>query len=128
MLEEFDLTKKEYNYKPIPEHLELRKSQINGIGLFAKNDILSATVLGITHYVTNLSVFSDGLIRTPLGGFLNHSDESNCSLQQHTIQDPISGEQQVLYTLNTKGPILAGEELTLDYREMMPDREFTFTK
>ena len=60
-------------YQPLPDQLYIRRSAIDGMGLFAKEDIEGNVNLGLTHIVV------DGeLIRTPLGGFVNHSDEPNC--------------------------------------------------
>jgi len=62
------------NYKPLPNNITIKKSKIEGLGLFATEDIKQGTNLGISHIMT-----SDGSIsRTPLGGFYNHSDIPNC--------------------------------------------------
>ena len=69
-------------YKPLPENVELRTSPIHGIGLFACKPISSQTILGITH-VQN-ALFEHGWIRTPLGGFYNHAEQSNCYIFSST--------------------------------------------
>ena len=56
-------------YRPLPKELRLGFSDIHDIGLFAKEDIPKATNFGMSHIQ-----ISDTLIRTPLGGFINHSD------------------------------------------------------
>ena len=56
-------------YKPLPKQLRLGFSDIHDIGIFAKEGIAQGTNLGMTHIKV-----ADHLIRTPLGGFLNHSD------------------------------------------------------
>ena len=66
------------SYKPLPEELEIRNSGIEGKGLFAKVIIGHGTNLGLTHVLN--ADFEDGRIRTPLGGFINHSDNPNCEL------------------------------------------------
>ena len=48
----------------------------------------------------------DGHIRTPLGGFVNHSDKPNCYWV----------EENDLIHMKTKTPIKCGEELTLKYK------------
>ena len=63
-------------YNPLPNKLELRKSTLHGYVLFAKERISKGTVLGITHVAHDL--FPDGWLRTPLGGFYNHSETPNC--------------------------------------------------
>jgi len=61
-------------YKPLPEYITIKESPIEGLGLFATESIPSGTDLGITHHVLD-----DGeLVRTPLGGFYNHSDDPSC--------------------------------------------------
>ena len=60
-------------YKPLPENLRLGFSDIHDIGLFAKEAVPQGTNLGMTHLQ-----FEKTLIRTPLGGFINHKDNPNC--------------------------------------------------
>ena len=60
-------------YKPLPKELRLGFSDIHDIGLFAKEGIAQGTNLGMTH----LKLGSQ-LIRTPLGGFINHHEDANC--------------------------------------------------
>ncbi len=63
-------------YKPLPSEITVKKSLIDGLGLFAIQDIDKEHEFGISH-VQNDS-FEDGYIRTPLGGFFNHSNAPNC--------------------------------------------------
>ena len=63
-------------YKPLPNGITIKKSPINGLGLFANEKIDAHTLIGITHHPRKES--EDGYIRTPLGGFGNHSDDPNC--------------------------------------------------
>ena len=63
-------------YKPLPDYITIKESPINGLGLFATERITKGTLIGITHHVNSNS--QDGVIRTPLGGFGNHSDTPNC--------------------------------------------------
>ncbi|MEE2610509.1 MAG: SET domain-containing protein, partial [Acidobacteriota bacterium] len=63
-------------YRPLPNCLTIKKSRIHGLGLFAIEDIPPNTDLGITHIPDER--FEDGYIRTPLGGFFNHSKSPNC--------------------------------------------------
>lgn len=49
-------------------------------------------------------------IRTPLGGFINHSSNPNCFI--HTNIHYHNGQQRELYTVR---PIEQGEELTVYY-------------
>ena len=87
-------------YQPLPNELRLGFSDIHDIVIFAKEDIESNINLGLTHIV-----IGEELIRTPLGGFINHSDEPNCIKEK-------KGDRYTLYTLKD---IKEGEELTLKY-------------
>ena len=64
------------SYKPLPSYITIKDSPINGQGLFTTEKIESNTIIGITHHAHERS--EDGWIRTPLGGFGNHSDDPNC--------------------------------------------------
>jgi len=88
------------SYQALPKNLHIQDSPIAGQGLFAKEDIPAGTYLGISHLIMN-----DITYRTPLGGFINHSDEPNC-LKYH---------EDDFYFIRTKDTIKAGEELFLKY-------------
>lgn len=90
-------------YKPLPNFLFIKKSSINGYGLFTSKKIESNTVLGITHVKDER--FENGYIRTPLGGFFNHSNDPNC--EAFIEEDMIK-----LKTIKTISP---DEELTAFY-------------
>lgn len=64
------------NYRPLPDTVYLKHSEIDGMGLFAKEQINSGHEFGITHVAD--ARFENGYIRTPLGGFFNHSESPNC--------------------------------------------------
>ena len=91
------------NYRPLPSYLTIQKSTIEGLGLFAIESISANTSLGISH-VHHID-YEDDYIRTPLGGFINHSNTPNCDIY-NDIGD--------LY-LKTIKDIKKGEELTLKY-------------
>jgi len=63
----------ERTYKPLPNSLTIKESPIEGLGLFATEGIGQGTNLGTSHIKIN-----DQIIRTPLGGFVNNSDDNNC--------------------------------------------------
>ena len=90
-------------YRPLPDSLTIKKSPIEGLGLFAKKKIQSDTDLGVSH-IYHVD-FEDNYIRTPLGGFINHSENPNCEVKTNA-----SGLN--LFTIK---PISRGEELTLKY-------------
>jgi SET domain-containing protein len=102
-------------YRPLPKELTIKESPIEGLGLFALVDIEAGHEFGITHYHVKTSCqckrcheifsFPDSCVRTPLGGFYNHSKHPNCE----TFRD---GDFRILRAI--KG-IKAGEELTSFY-------------
>ncbi len=99
-------------YKPLPDNLRLGFSDIHDIGLFAKEDIPEGTNFGMSHLQ-----FGKNIIRTPIGGFINHSDEPNCEKVKLTITVE---EDQPAYNFSrwnliTIKDIKEGEELTLKY-------------
>ena len=95
-------------YKPLPKSLTIKTSCINGLGLFANRRIKPGTNLGVTH----LEV--DGkIIRTPLGGFINHSDAPNCIKLRQFVSLRLSIKKK--WTLMPKQNIKKGDELTLKY-------------
>ena len=89
-------------YRPLPDYLVIKKSDVEGVGLFTNEVIIDDIEIGITH-VKDIR-FEDDYIRTPLGGFSNHSDNPNCKVEGNDI-----------LTLKTIRDIQAGEELTLKY-------------
>ena len=62
-------------YKPLPKQLTIKKSPIEGLGLYATEDIKKNSFIGITH--VRDEQFDNKYIRTPVGGFYNHSNEPN---------------------------------------------------
>ena len=100
-------------YKPLPDSLTIKTSGIEGLGLFAKKDIPEGITLGISHMKMN-----GMLIRTPLGGFINHSDTPNCTKSRYFMtngEDLIVEHDYTRYDLVTLQDIDEGEELTLKY-------------
>ena len=95
-------------YKPLPKELRLGFSEIHDIGVFAKEFIPMATNFGMTHLQ-----FGANLVRTPLGGFLNHSDDPNC--EKVKLKFTNSDYRFNKWNLVTLKNIKEGEELTLKY-------------
>jgi SET domain-containing protein len=106
---------KEY-YRPLPESLTIstnnRLTAETGrrqLGLYAAMNIPKGTILGITHFPNNDC--QDGLIRTPLGGFFNHSENPNVEIislddgirHMHTLKD-IKGNDEITATYTTYNP------------------------
>ena len=95
-------------YKPLPKSVVIKDSPIHGQGLYATEDISNSTDLGISHIFA--VGFSDNYVRTPLGGFINHSDTPNCYKVQSHDDSALN-----YYNLYTTRDIEKGEELTLNY-------------
>ena len=64
-------------YKPLPEMVTIKESSIEGLGLFATEDISENTLIGRIHVPNEKE--DNGYFRTPLGGFGNHSNNPNCT-------------------------------------------------
>ncbi len=101
---------KEGSYRPLPEGLTIKPSSINGLGLHTEKDLGAAVLLGLTHIE-----YKKGWERTPLGGFINHSDNPNCVIVKF-----ITGTERHLHTIK---PIKAGEELSVYYDTSMSGYE-----
>jgi hypothetical protein len=95
-------------YKPLPDSLTIKQSGIDGLGLFAKEGIGQGTNLGMSHVE-----IEDTIIRTPLGGFINHSDDANCvKVELRMTNDKFNYKKWNLVALQD---IKEGEELTVRY-------------
>ena len=126
-------------YKPLPTSLTIKKSPIEGLGLYATENIKANSFIGLTHIQDK--DFENGYIRTPLGGFYNHSNEPNIrrvvsdilpklkcgdlideSLDVEKIPDGKASRENLypkvegkyMFIVSTK-EIKAGEELTANY-------------
>ena len=97
-------------YRPLPSYFTIKPSSVEGLGLFAVEPIKKSTSLGISHVYDKW--FDNGYIRTPLGGFINHSNTPNCKIFK---------EGRFLSVL-TITDIEANEEITLKYTLYDPSR------
>ena len=93
------------NYRPLPKSLTIKPSSIEGLGLFAVKTIPKNTDLGMIHFS-----YGELIIRTPLGGFINHSDKPNC--KKLDLEDE--------WHLKTTKEIKKDQELTLKYTLYTP--------
>jgi SET domain-containing protein len=130
-------------YRPLPEQLTIKNSRIEGLGLFATKDIKANSFIGVTHIRDEQ--FENKYIRTPLGGFYNHSNEPtvmrmvsdalptlkfgetiNQNANVKKLKDGKNDRENLFYNLNEKSDakymflvsikdINAGEELTANY-------------
>ena len=106
------------NYKPLPDSLQISCSPIEGMGIFAKEKIERGTNLGMSHLK-----LGSRIIRTPLGGFLNHSETPNCfktKLRFTNEDDPKITFHYVIWNLMVTEDIKKGEELTVKYEWYKP--------
>ena len=91
-------------YKPLPHYVTIKESSISGLGLFAIEKIEAHSLIGVTHHANEKS--ENGFIRTPLGGFGNHSKDPNCF---KLLMDPKT------WWIGALRDIESGEELTWSY-------------
>jgi hypothetical protein len=95
-------------YKPLPNSLTILPSGIDGLGLFAKKGLAQGTNLGMSHLKID-----ETIVRTPLGGFINHSNEHNCvKVELHMTNEKFNYKK---WNLVTSQNIKEGEELTTQY-------------
>ena len=99
------------SYKPLPPEVRLGFSDIHDVGLFAKKDIEKGHNFGMTHLK-----IGEKLIRTPLGGFLNHADDANCfkTALRYTCEED-SKINYKIWNLVAIKDIKEGKELTVKY-------------
>ena len=130
-------------YRPLPKQLTIKNSPIEGLGLFATQDIKSNSFIGVTHIRDEQ--FENKYIRTPLGGFYNHSNEPTVmrmvsdslptlnfgdlidpNANTKKLKDGKNDRENMYYNLSEKPDakymfmvsvkdIKAGEELTANY-------------
>ena len=95
-------------YNPLPESLTIKTSKVDGLGLFATEGIGQGTNLGMSHVE-----IEDKIIRTPLGGFINHSSDANCvKVELRMTNEKFNYKKWNLITLQD---IKEGEELKVRY-------------
>ena len=99
----------ENTWRPLPDVLTIKDSAIDGLGCYTTVGLNYGTILGLMRVM-----YHGQWIRTPLGGFINHSETPNCKNIEETNE---YGDQQ--FYLVTLTDIEPGEELTLCYQ--MPE-------
>ena len=130
-------------YRPLPDGLTIKNSPIEGLGLFATIKIKKNTFIGVTHIRDEQ--FENKYIRTPLGGFYNHSNDPTVirmvtdvlpklkfgdlvdpNANTEKLKDGKNDRENMFYNLNEKSDakfmfmvsikdIKKGEELTANY-------------
>jgi len=101
-------------YRPLPRTLYIGNSTIEGNGLFTSADLPKGKELGISHIKNDSGDFHSNYIRTPIGGFSNHSTNSHCEL--YNCGDYLK--------MKTTRDIKSGEELTLTYSLYEPCKNY----
>ena len=116
-------------YKPLPHGLVIADSGINGQGLFTTRKLVAETDLGISHVELGKLI-----LRTPMGGFINHSNNPNCvkvkSLltrqewnHRINLPDDKYDHNFIKWNLIVIEDIEEGEELTLKYKMYDPEKK-----
>jgi len=97
-------------YNPLPKSLTIKQSDINGLGLFAKEGIAQGADLGTSHIKLENDEKEDEIFRTPLGGFINHSEDANV-VKVELHDDRYKKRWDLIALRNIK----EGEEITVRY-------------
>jgi len=99
------------SYQALPKFLHIQYSPVAGQGIFALNDIPADVYLGISHVVVHDTEYpsTHPMYRTPLGGFVNHSEDPNC------IKECQEKEWGQIWHMKTSKSIKKGQELFLKY-------------
>ena len=113
------------NYKPLPDGLYIGMSSIEGQGVYTSRALFKGCQLGESHYrVATNDVPSKHteenksiLIRTPFGGFINHSDKPNCHRSQIRVKPGL--DKWIITVVEDVNP---GDELTLKYTMYDPKK------
>jgi len=101
------------HYTPLPAGLTINKSTIDGLGVFTTEDIPKGLIgVGWVEHESAIGaigeeLFPDGYVRTPLGGFINHSKNPNCT---KVVQESLG-----VIWVRAMCPLLSGDELTIEY-------------
>jgi SET domain-containing protein len=102
---------KKTSWRPLPDFLTIKESKIEGLGVFATEDLPEGFDLGISHIFDQR--FPDGYIRLPLGGFINHHEIPNC-MALIADQDKEMGKLKHI-RIQAMKPIARGSEITIKY-------------
>ena len=115
-------------YTPLPSGLTIADSGIAGQGLFTTRKLVAGTNLGMSHVELGKLI-----LRTPMGGFINHSINPNCvkvksllTRQEWNHRTDLPNNKYDLnftkWSLVVLDDIEEGEELTLKYKLYDPEK------
>jgi len=97
-------------YRPLPDSLTIKTSKVNGLGLFTTEGIAQGANIGISHIEIENDKKEIEILRTPLGGFINHANEAN------TVKVELHDDRyRKIWTLVALRNIKPEEELTVRY-------------
>ena len=107
-------------YRPLPDGLYIGASSIEGQGLYTSHALTKGCQLGESHYriatnnnpSTHMEENKTILIRTPLGGFINHSYRSQIRVKP-------GFDKWIITVIEDINP---GDELTLKYTMYDPKK------
>ena len=114
---------KEHHYKALPSWAEAKQVEGKGHGLFTNVDIPAGSYLGVTHLALaeqQVEHIGRNYVRTPLGGFINHSETPNCALLRHPRPNKPK-ELGIVTHMWAILPIKKGSELTCFYTDGYED-------
>jgi len=103
------IVKNENDICPVPrgfDDFHIKDSPIHGLGVFASDHLLAGCNVGPARI---------GINRTPLGRYTNHSASPNCVM--------LKADNTTDMFLMTQQSIKMGDELTVDYRQVMRARQ-----
>lgn len=105
-------------YRPLPEGVTVGPSGIDGMGLIATEELPAAFPLGITHYLfPEHEDPKSRVIRTPAGGWINHSDTPNC------VKMEADSPHGPCWKVTTSEIVPVGTELTIRYTLYVPGED-----
>lgn len=120
---------KDVDWSPLPYNVRISNEVEYGTGIVSQSPIFTGSAIGVSHVVLrpkfsistgikllmHRMISPDGwMIRTPLGGFINHSEDPNCArVKAYT-------KNYDVYILKSIKDITQGEELTLKYEDYTP--------
>lgn len=97
--------------------IDVRPSQIDGVGVFAEEDIKAEVVLGTMFWLVNLVPYPTwprDLKLSKMCWFYNHSTKANCE---------VFTEDGIVWNIKTVEEIDKDKELLIDYKKLPPFME-----